>query len=71
MTNSVSRTGSASESPRRGSDVSGVGQVGVDFLGLGVPQGGAPIVLEKTGCVGLDFAQTDTNCMFFFKRQER
>ena len=51
--------GSASGSPRRGPDVSGAGQVGVDFLGLGVPRGGAPLVLEKAGRVGLGFAQTE------------
>ena len=50
--------GSASGSPRRGPDVSGAGQGGVDFLGLGVPWGGAPLVLEKTGQVGLGFAKT-------------
>ena len=32
-------------------DVSGAGQVGFDILGLGVSQGGAPLVLEKTGRV--------------------
>ena len=57
--------GSASGSPRRGPDVSGVGQVGVDFLGLGVSRGGAPLVLEKAGRVGLGFAKTETYCMFF------
>ena len=58
--------GSASGSPRRGPDVSGAGQVGVDILGLRVPRGGAPLVLEKVGRVGLGFAQTETYCMFFF-----
>ena len=38
----------------------GAGQVGADFLGLGVPQGGAPLVLEKVGRVGLGFSQTET-----------
>ena len=42
-----------------------MGQVGVDILGLGVPRGGAPLVLEKAGWVGLDFAQTETYCMCF------
>ena len=56
--------GSASGSPRRGPDISGgAGQVGVDFLGLGVSRGGAPLVLERAGRVGLSFAKTETYCM--------
>ena len=46
----------------------GAGQVGVDFVDLGVPRGGAPLVLEKAGRVGLDFAQTETYCMFFSRK---
>ena len=59
--------GSASGTPRGDPDVSGSGQVGVDLLGLGVPRGGAPLVLEKAGRVGLGFAQTETYFMFFSK----
>ena len=58
--------GSASGSPRRGPDISGgAGQVGVDFLGLGVSRGGAPLVLEKAGRVGLGFAKTETYRIVF------
>ena len=42
----------------------GAGQVGVDFLGLVVSWGGAPLVLEKAGRVGLSNEQTVT--LFFF-----
>ena len=65
------RRGSASGSPRRGPDVSGAGQVGVDFLGLGVPRGGAPLVLEKAGRVGLGFAKTETYCILLCYVQKK
>ena len=63
---SVSRTGVCLGEPEAGPRrFGGAGQVGVDFLGLGVSRGGAPLVLEKAGRVGLGFAKTETYCMFF------
>ena len=57
----MSRTGVRLGGPEAGPPTfRGAGQVGVDFLGLGVPRGGAPLVLEKAGRVGLGFAQTET-----------
>ena len=44
--------------PRQDPNVSGVGQVGVDSVDLGVPRGRAPNVPEKAGRVGLDFIRT-------------
>ena len=62
--------GSASGSPRRGPDVLGAGQVGFDFLGLKVPQGGALLVLEKAVLIGLGFTQTETYCVCFSNVKE-
>ena len=63
---SVSRTGVRLGEPEAGPwRFGGEKQVGVDFLGLGVSRGGAPLVLEKAGRVGLGFAKTETYCMFF------
>ena len=58
---SVSRTGVRLGEPEAGPwRFGGEKQVGVDFLGLGVSGGGAPLVLEKAGRVGLGFSQTET-----------